>query len=758
MTYLTKVFLRAHWVLASIFLVLTGSLATFFVIDNIFGSEVVVHGEELSVTNKEAEFFYKPLLHSEVTIPETGKAVLVDLGTMTLTLYQDSSIKEEYPIKSKGRPGSLWETPTGEYRVLTKEKNHFSSIGEVWMPYSIGFFGNFFIHGWPTYDSGNPVAEGFSGGCIRVETDYAELVYSFVDNATPIIVTDSSARRVGELGYLEIQKKDPPRISAESFLVADLDSGYVFVEKNRDEKRTIASITKLMSAVVSLEAVNQEKRIEINKSDLDIYGDSGSLEEGEVFTARNLLAPLLLSSSNDAAFALSRILGTNYFVRLMNEKASAIGLVNTHFSDPAGLGVENKSTTDDLLQLLRYIRDVHEPLLSISSRDQIKLPTNKSTHTWFNFNWESDDVTFVGGKVGYTDAAGKTMVSLFRLPMAEFTDRDIGIVVLGSDDNVSDIQKLRDWTVSNFVYGSTIEEVTSARVLPDIVEDERDIELLFVGDIMMDRGVESMVHAYGEGDYDYPLEHVSGMLRGADITFGNLEGPISDKGEQKGSIYSFRMNPAVVKTLYDSGFDVLSLANNHMGDYGHEALEDTFRRLTRAGISYSGAGWNKKEAETPVIIERGGKRVGYLAFSDVGPNWIRAGEASSGIAIATKELITRVIRQAEGSVDILVVSFHFGEEYETNSNTKQQFLAHAAIDAGANIVVGHHPHVSQEIETYKGGVIAYSLGNFIFDQAFSKDTSEGLVLQVIIGEGGKVKDVEPTYIDFNQRFQPKIRN
>ena len=267
-------------------------------------------------------------------IPKVGTAVVADLGEMMLRIYQDGAVEKEYPIRSKGKPGSLWETPTGVYSIKTKEEKHFSSIGNVWMPYSMQFFANFFIHGWPSYPSGKPVAEGFSGGCIRMNDDAAREVFARVEKGTPVIViTGAPASRTdGDNAALSFFAKDPfavaPGISAENALVADIETGHVFYEKNASEQKPIASISKLMTALVSVEAVNQLETVTISKDDVKTDGDAGDLRVGEELKAGQLLWPLLLSSSNDAAMALSRTIGTNHFVSLMNEKASSLNLAD----------------------------------------------------------------------------------------------------------------------------------------------------------------------------------------------------------------------------------------------------------------------------------------------------------------------------------------------------------------------------------------------------------------------------------------------
>ena len=297
-----------------------------------------------------------------------------------------------------------------------------------------------------------------------------------------------------------------------------------------------------------------------------------------------------------------------------------------------------------------------------------------------------------------------------------------------------------------------------AAVLPTIVDlaSERPVRMLFVGDIMLDRGVKKIVDTYGGGDYFFLFKNVRDVISGADIVFGNLEGPIAAGGARSGSIYSFRMNPMTASVLRDVGFTVVSFANNHTGDYGRDAFLETLQNLASAHIEYVGAGETNKEATTPKIIIAGNMRIGFVGFSDVGPRWLEVGTSTAGIAIARdREFVTEVVRQARDKVDILITSFHFGDEYKTRSNSRQQALARAAVDAGAALVVGHHPHVAEELEKYHGGVIAYSLGNFIFDQAFSEDTKKAFMLEVT-ARNGAIENIRQIPIIFNKYFQPMI--
>lgn len=283
-----------------------------------------------------------------------------------------------------------------------------------------------------------------------------------------------------------------------------------------------------------------------------------------------------------------------------------------------------------------------------------------------------------------------------------------------------------------------------------------DITLLFVGDIMLDRGVEAKIKQ--RGDWRWPLLKIADALKTTDLAFGNLESQISDKGKKIGTIYSFRADPQTIEGLVYAGFDVLSVANNHTFDYGREAFEDSLSRLKSAGIDYVGGGFSSTEVHAPLVKQIDETRVAFLAYSNfVAPFWI-VQQQQSGIALAdwsTLETVKGDVAQAKSQADIVVVSLHAGEEYTKEPTDFQKKFAQIAIDAGADLVVGHHPHVAQPVEQYNNGWIAYSLGNFIFDQDFSKETMEGLMLKVII-ENNKIKEVRSLKTKINPDFQVEL--
>ncbi|TSC79724.1 MAG: poly-gamma-glutamate synthesis protein (capsule biosynthesis protein) [Parcubacteria group bacterium Gr01-1014_29] len=730
----------------------------------VLASSDIVAVADTSLMQNRAEIYQTRTLESlSFSVPKTGRAIFADLAEMMLRVYRDGAEISAYPILSKGKPGSLWETPTGVYAVKTKEENHFSTIGEVWMPHSLQFFGNFFIHGWPHYFDGRPVPEGFSGGCIRLSAQDAEQVFKAVDIGVPVYVTNGALPAVlaatdapeeEQFGYRGRESfTPPPALSGEAAIVGDLENGFLFFEKNQDTARSLASLSKLMTALISVETVNQFHTATITEEDVEIYGDAGGLHAGDRFEVGELLWPLLLTSSNDAAHAIARQIGAKQFVRLMNEKAASLGLGNTLFVEPSGLDPANTSTAIDTFRLVQYLWSNKRSLLEMTEK--------RSYKTWRNIHPFVSKSTFLGGKTGYIPEAKRTIVSVFSMPFGEFGKRSIAVVVLGSDAIQSDVERLRIWAKNNFMYDLQLpqENQRIEYAARDLSNPSSALSLLFTGDIMLNRGVKAVIQKNG-GDWSFPFAHVAEVIKSADITFGNMEGPASDVGENVGSVYSFRMDPRVPEAFASAGFDVVSLANNHMGDWGRTAFEDTMRRLRRAGVAYAGAGWNSAEILKPTVEERNGMRVGYLAFSDVGPGFLRAGEALSGIAVVPAgnqglSYVEKAVLQASRDVDILVVSFHFGEEYEPLPTLRQRALSRIAIDAGARVVIGHHPHVVQSVEEYGGGVIAYSLGNFVFDQNFSPETMEGLMLKVEF-QGKDITAVIPIPIKMNEFYQPEV--
>jgi poly-gamma-glutamate capsule biosynthesis protein CapA/YwtB (metallophosphatase superfamily) len=251
---------------------------------------------------------------------------------------------------------------------------------------------------------------------------------------------------------------------------------------------------------------------------------------------------------------------------------------------------------------------------------------------------------------------------------------------------------------------------------------QETVSFCAAGDIMLDRGVKK--HMLGKGGF-YPFRDITGFIKRHDLSFCNLEGPVSARGKKKPKLYSFRFDPALMEGLGVSGFNMFSLANNHILDYGGRALLDTVEFMEEKNYFYSGAGKNKQEASAARYREINGIKFAFIANVDM---YLSREKGSSPQAFERSGLneISAVIREAKKNADYVIVSFHWGEEYKNYPAKRQQEYGRACVDSGADLVIGHHPHVMQGIEKYKGKIILYSLGNFIFDQRRA-GTNEAMV-------------------------------
>lgn len=694
---------------------------------------------------------------TEFVPPAKGKVIRANLRTMSIELFENGKLKETLMIINKGKAGSYWETPGGTFEVTYKEINHFSTFGEVWMPYSVHFFGNFFIHGEPYDNTGKKFTSLYSGGSIRLADSDAKKVFEWADQDTIVSVYSDSpvspARSHAGSGYFIRNPNKPLPVSAKAYVIGDLDTGEIIFEKNKSTVYPIASVSKLITSLVSLDFLNQSTDTTVSRTALAAYGTQGALRLGEKFSIGNLLYPLILESSNDAAEVIAESYGRTNFIDNMNKKVTAIGMMSTSFKDPSGLSPGNVSTAEDLLRLAIHIKDYKSDIFEISKLSKKTI----GRHTWYNNSQMTRKYGYVGGKSGYTPEAEKTIVAAFTLPLSEFGARNIGITFLQSDDRLGDVDKILAYVKENIFYSARdraeiVAAITgSGFAVPVPPPATEEATIAFVGDMMFDRGVTFSVNKNFGGDYGKLFASL-GFFRDYDILFGNLEGPVSDIGNDLGNLYSFRMNPAILPIVRSAGFDVLSIANNHIGDWGRDAFDDTLARLGTSGIEAIGGGRNKSEASQPKIIERNGLKIGFLGFSDVGPDWLAATEEDSGILLVSDPHFEEIIKTAAKDVDALIISIHWGEEYQATTEHQKE-IAHRAIDAGARLVIGHHPHVIQETESYENGYIAYSLGNLIFDQGFSKETMQGMLLEVTIKKG-EISGVGKKLVKFNEKFQP----
>lgn len=282
--------------------------------------------------------------------------------------------------------------------------------------------------------------------------------------------------------------------------------------------------------------------------------------------------------------------------------------------------------------------------------------------------------------------------------------------------------------------------------------ESKQTTLLFGGDVMLSRGINDVMRK--RNDFFYPFRQIKDLTAEADIAVVNLESPISSQGENKGSIYSFRADPRAIVGLIFAGIDVVTFANNHTGDYGTEAISETLELLRLAEIDTVGVGVDMDDARKAHFLEVNSLKIAFLGATPLSPAWLTRRDSTPAVAPFDEQLMIEDIAKArKQGADIVTVLLHWGNEYETKHLPSQELTAHHLIDAGATLVIGHHPHVMQEIERYNGGVIAYSLGNFVFDQNFSADTDHGLLLKVVLS-GKDIANIEEIPIQFSSSYQP----
>ena len=403
-------------------------------LSSVFSSEELFYDARASLLKEEEDF------------------VEVDLQSMKVRLYEEGEKSMELTVISKGREGSWWETPTGLYTALQKEQNHFSSIGKVWMPWSIQFYGNFFIHGWPYYDDGSPVAEGYSGGCVRMSDEDAEKVYNFVSRGTPILVLDTETRPPFRAPLAGAEASiGAPVVTADAAVVTDLDTGEVILGKGASEVLPIASLTKLMTATVASELLYLGRSVTIDPSDLKDEIQSVPFTPYSRHLSFDLLYPILLQSSNGASRAIaSSLVNEEFFVDQMNAKAGTLGMTNTRFQDPAGVGGENQSTLRDMAKLARYMLEKRKFLFDISRGQNYEVFGSVEYADLRNYNEFANDRNLLGVKNGETDIAGQTFLGVWEMKDRKGVDRRIMIGVLGSEDRFRDVTAIRGWLSGQF--------------------------------------------------------------------------------------------------------------------------------------------------------------------------------------------------------------------------------------------------------------------------------------------------------------------
>ena len=285
----------------------------------------------------------------------------------------------------------------------------------------------------------------------------------------------------------------------------------------------------------------------------------------------------------------------------------------------------------------------------------------------------------------------------------------------------------------------------------------QSVSILFLGDTMLSRGVAYQITK--NNDLYYSFQYVKDYLLNNDFVFSNLESPVIDGKVINAGEMFFRTDEKLIPILKEMNFSIVSLANNHMLDMGQKGLLNTFNILKDNNIQYAGAGKNYEKAHELKILEKNGIKFAFLAYNDndVVSVTNEATENKAGTAFMNLEALKKDVEAAELISDFVIVSMHSGDEYQLEPNQRQINFAHTAIDNGADLVIGHHPHIVQKYEKYKNGYIFYSLGNFIFDQMWSQETREGVMIKIVFGKD-EIKTMEATPYIIENFSQPRIIN
>jgi len=377
-------------------------------------------------------------------VAQSKTFVEADLATMQLRYFKRGILELQVPIMAKGAKGSWLETPAGLYEVKSKKPKQYSTFGQMYMPWSITFQGNFVIHGWPYIEDGTKVPADFSGGGIRLSDADAEKIYNIVSLATPILVHE-----VPEAPDQFVYEPKIPELNTPHYLIADVETNTVLASSDLDSVAPIASVTKLMTALVAAEYINLDARVSVTQPTF-VQSLIPRLSGLGTVSMYSLLQLLLVESSNEAADVIADQVGRAKFVGHMNEKAQAIGLTNTNFADPSGLSSENTSTVRDLLGLIKYVYTTRQFIIDLTANQD--LPTayvSGEFGTLSNFNEVEGLDNFFGGKVGETTAAKQTSVTLHKIKV-KGDERVIAIVLLGSESRNADVTELLQYATARF--------------------------------------------------------------------------------------------------------------------------------------------------------------------------------------------------------------------------------------------------------------------------------------------------------------------
>lgn len=401
------------------------------------GTDRVTLGYGPQEAFSEDAFFSKT---RDALIEQSVSFIEVDLNNKTLRLFEAGVLSETADIKAVGEEGSWWDAPSGLYKVEKKDEREFSTVAQVYFPWAITFEGNYAIHGWPVYPGDAPVKEEFKAGGVRLDTEVAKRFYDAASLGMAVLVHKKPEAPDEAFVY----EPTVTGVTAPHYLIADIDNGSVLAASDLEDSVPIASLTKLMTAVVAAEKLNLDTRVEVT-SPTFVESLVPRLKDRTNVSMYSLMQLLLAESSNEAAEVIAAQYGRGEFITEMNSRAKQLGMLSSSFVDPSGIGPENVSTLGDLFRLSRYIHEKRQFIFDITANGSI--PTISGFNEFAdlqNFNQVKDDSSFVGGKIGETMAAGKTSISLHEVQI-QGSKRTVAVILLGSSNRTDDVHVLLDY-------------------------------------------------------------------------------------------------------------------------------------------------------------------------------------------------------------------------------------------------------------------------------------------------------------------------
>jgi len=261
---------------------------------------------------------------------------------------------------------------------------------------------------------------------------------------------------------------------------------------------------------------------------------------------------------------------------------------------------------------------------------------------------------------------------------------------------------------------------------------QKEIIIAAVGDIGLGREVNWQIQQHN--DPTFPFQKTAEILKKADLTIGNLEGPLIENCPLTRTGMKFCGDPKNAEGLMFAGLDLINLANNHISNYGSEGINQTIKVLKNHQIDYF-------DPEKIAFKKINGLTIAFLGFDDI-------------VRHVNEEKLVQKIQEAKNQASLVILNFHWGTEYQSQPNKRQRYLAHLAIDHGADLIIGHHPHVLQPGEYYQNKLILYSLGNFVFDQMWSQETRLGAIALITI-ESSQIKKVNLVPFLIHHSCQPQ---